>query len=311
MNKKIKVINITGWGRNGSTILGKILGEIEGCFFAGEIRNIWNKVLVENRLCGCGVPFKECKLWESVFSEAFNGFDNLDAQGIKKLSRQYDKSKSLPLIFFPAGRKFINSHLSSYINNQEKLFEAMKAVTGAKVIIDSSKSPFYGYLLTQVKNIDLYFIHLIRDPRGIAFSRQKKLIQPDKTQTMFMEKHDSFSSALLWNLRNLTSEKLCSNLREKSLLIHYSDFIKNPKAAINTILELIDEHPSKLPFISDDEVTLGTNHSVWGNPVRFQNGIVKLKLDEEWKEKLNKKDKMISTLVTLPFLIRYGYSLKF
>ena len=58
MNKnRIKILNITGWGRSGSTILGSILGEIEGFFYAGEIRNIWNRVLLENRLCGCGVPF--------------------------------------------------------------------------------------------------------------------------------------------------------------------------------------------------------------------------------------------------------------
>ncbi len=310
MNKKIKVINITGWGRNGSTILGKILGEIQEFFFCGEIRNIWHKVLVENRLCGCGVPFKECDLWKSVFNKAFGGFDNLNAKQIRELSKHYDRSKSLPLIFFPAGRKSINSHLKSYIENQEKLFDALKDITGSRVIIDSSKSPFYGYLLTQVKNIDLYFIHLIRDPRGIAFSRQKKLVQPDNTQETFMQTYSSLSSSLLWNIRNLVSEKLCKELKNKSMTLHYSDFVKDPKGTVKNILELIDEHPSKLPFTSDDEVTLGTNHSVWGNPVRFQNGTVKIKSDEEWREKLNKKDKLISTLITLPFLIKYGYRLR-
>lgn len=309
-NKKTKVINITGWGRNGSTILGKILGEIDGFFFGGEIRTIWNKVLPENRLCGCGTHIKECTLWKSVFQEAFNGIENIDIDKMKSLCEKYLRNKNIPCIFLPGVKSFINSNLSFYMSNHGKLLNGLSHISNSRVIIDTSKSPIYGLLLSQMKDIDPYFIHLVRDPRGIAYSRQKKmLVQPDENQPLIMKQENPVLSSLLWNLRNTAAEHLCKNLKNKYLFFRYDDFILNPKATITKILDLVNEKSSSLPFTSDHEVKLGGNHSVWGNPNRFESGTVKLKLDEEWKENLNKKDRLISTLITFPLLKKYGYKL--
>ncbi len=309
-NKKTKVINITGWGRNGSTILGKILGEINGFFFGGEIRTIWNKVLPDNRLCGCGTPIKECNLWKSVFQEAFNGIENVNIDKMKSLCEKYLRNKNIPCIFLPGVKSFINSNLSFYIKNHGKLLNTLSNVSNSRVIIDTSKSPIYGLLLSQIEEVDPYFIHLVRDPRGIAYSRQKKmLVQPDENRPLVMKQENPVLSSLLWNLRNTAAEHLCKNMKNKYLFFKYDDFILNPKATITKILSLVNEETSSLPFISDYEVKLGANHSVWGNPNRFESGIVKLKLDEEWKEKLNKKDRLISTLITFPLLRKYGYKL--
>ena len=125
-NKKIKVLNITGWGRSGSTILGSILGEIEGFFYAGEIRNIWNRVLIENRLCGCGVPFKECKIWNSIFFNAFGGTENIDPQKMRKLLKSYTRTRHIPLIVFPQGKDFFSKHLEEYLSNLKKYFFLLK-----------------------------------------------------------------------------------------------------------------------------------------------------------------------------------------
>jgi len=308
-DNKVKVINITGWGRNGSTLLGKILGEAKDSFYGGEIRNIWGRVLVENRLCGCGSPINECSLWKDILNKAFNGIENIDIKKMISLSKKYDRVRYYPHIFSSNDKEFIQSKLNYYISNHEKLFEAIKDVTNAKVIIDSSKSPFYGYLLTHLQNIDLYFVHLIRDPRGIAYSRQKKVVQPDKNKVIFMSQYDTVSNSLLWNTRNIASEQLCKKSNNKHLIVNYKDFIQNPKESFNNIMKLINEPVTNTPFISDTEVKLGINHSAWGNPDRFHNGIIKLKLDEEWKENLNFKDKVITTLLTFPLLKKYNLSI--
>ena len=57
-------------------------------------------------------------------------------------------------------------------------------------------------------NLDVYSIHLIRDPRGIAYSRKKKMLQPDKEKTIYIERFNSFDSFLKWNIRNLLAEYL-------------------------------------------------------------------------------------------------------
>ena len=55
-NNRVKVLYIAGPGRSGSTVLGNVLGEIEGFFHGGELNFIWEHNLIENRLCSCGAP---------------------------------------------------------------------------------------------------------------------------------------------------------------------------------------------------------------------------------------------------------------
>ena len=91
------------------------------------------------------------------------------------------------------------------------------------------------------------------------------------------------------------------------LLTHYYDEMGVSVAVSSQkILNFIDEPEAKTPFISKDEVVLNTNHSVWGNPSRFNKGNVTIKPDMEWTNKLSKADKLISTFVTLPLLSKYG-----
>lgn len=306
--KKIKVINITGWGRSGSTILGNVLGEIKGFFFAGEVRNIWNRVIIEDRLCGCGVNFKECPVWSSIFNDAFGGMEAVDPIQMKKLIKMHTRTRHLPMLLLPGSKKILKENLKEYIGNLDKLFDSISKITNSEVIIDSSKTTISSFILSLLDNVDLYLIHLVRDPRGIAYSRQKKLVQPDKSQVTYMEQFSPWRSSLMWNARNVISELLWRN-KPNYLMLRYEDFIGNPKGTIEDILKFTNETDKDLSFISGSEVDLNLNHSVWGNPSKFKVGKVKLKIDDEWKVKLNTKDKLISTISTLPLLMKYDYKI--
>ncbi len=309
MIKKIKVLNITGWGRSGSTILGNVLGSCEGFFFGGEIRNIWKQSLLNNRLCGCGVPLKECSFWQQVFDKAFGGIDKVNADEIiKKLELSY-YSRFAPVKLLPCGERYFKSKALS-VPEMEKLFIEIHEASNSRVIVDTTKSPIYGYLLSLMGNLDVYVIHLIRDPRGIAYSRKKKMLQPDKDQKVYIERFSSFDSSLKWDVRNIFSELLWKKNRNKYLMIRYEDFIAKPKETISSILNFISESDASMPFASDNEVELSINHSVWGNPSRFNMGKIELKLDNEWKTKLTGFDRFVSTTCTLPLLSRYGYRIK-
>jgi hypothetical protein len=73
------------------------------------------------------------------------------------------------------------------------------------------------------------------------------------------------------------------------------------------ILDLVGERKADLSFIKQGLVELDTNHTVSGNPSRFQTGSIELRLDGEWKEKMKRSDKAIVTILTWPLLLRYGY----
>jgi hypothetical protein len=75
----VKVLYIAGEGRSGSTILGRIIGNLNGFVSTGELRLIWQHGLIQNIRCGCGVPFRECPWWTAVLAAAFGGTDQVDA----------------------------------------------------------------------------------------------------------------------------------------------------------------------------------------------------------------------------------------
>ena len=71
--RPVKVLYVAGLGRSGSTILANTLGQVEGFFSGGELNFIWKHALIENRLCGCGRPSRECPFWGPVFNGEFGG----------------------------------------------------------------------------------------------------------------------------------------------------------------------------------------------------------------------------------------------
>src|SRR5207249_8771406 len=76
----VKVLYVAGSGRSGSTILDRILGQVDGFFSAGELCNLWGRGLLARRRCGCGTPVPDCPVWGAVLAEAFGGADQVDAE---------------------------------------------------------------------------------------------------------------------------------------------------------------------------------------------------------------------------------------
>ncbi len=177
-------------------------------------------------------------------------------------------------------------------------------MTGARVLVDSSKRPEHGALLHLVDGIRPYFVRMVRDPRAVAFSRQRRKSTPQGEMARYGPVH----VASRWMSRNLASHMVRRRHGTgRSLLVRYEDFIASPPSTILRIAELVEDRPSRLPFQDENTARLGVNHTVSGNPSRFETGSVKLRLDEEWKSGQGRLDRVVSTAMTLPFLPRYRY----
>ena len=68
MTRPVTVLFVAGFGRNGGTLLDRVLGSVDGFCSLGEFRFVWQKGVVRNELCNCGVPFRDCPFWTAVFS---------------------------------------------------------------------------------------------------------------------------------------------------------------------------------------------------------------------------------------------------
>jgi hypothetical protein len=174
----IRVLYIAGSGRSGSTILDRILGQLDGWFSVGELVNLWERGLIAGRKCGCGVPVPQCPLWTAVLSRAFGAPVGVDARRMALLGRQRVRPGSLPPLLAARGRTAAPDG-DEYRATLARLYRAVHDHTGCRVIVDSSKSPVYAELLATLPGADVSVVHLVRDPRASAYSWLRKKRLPD------------------------------------------------------------------------------------------------------------------------------------
>ncbi len=303
MKSPIKVLYIAGPTRSGSTLLGNMLGEVRGVFNAGEVIDLWDRGILEGGRCGCGSSVPSCDVWRQVLEDAFGDLSQVDLPAMVRIRDREAHSRRVPwLLWAPGAAERLRSRVDEYISNLEKLYAAIQAITRCAVVVDASKNLGYAFVLAMSRLVDVYLVHMIRDPRATAYSwRRKKegLRQDSPLQT-----------ALVWDSRNMAAELLGNQWRQRYTRVHYEDFVRRPEQTVSTLLEFVNQEPGDLPFIEGSDIVLGVNHSIYGNPNRFAGGRVPLQLDDEWRTGISTSDHLLTTTLTLPLLLRYGYPLR-
>jgi hypothetical protein len=288
--------------------LGNVLGQLDGFFHVGELRFIWDRSLIENHRCGCGVPFSECGTWRKILERAYGSPPEIDGAEMVRLRRKGTRTRHLPLFSMPGGNEVIERRLKKFLDHTVKLYRAIEEITGSRIIVDSSKAPSYAKTLTMLPAIDLYLLHVVRDPRGAAYSGMRHKYNPDTRTEMIGA--SPLKSSLLWGAWNFAIQTLGKERPDKYLRVRYEDFVDKPEEAVGEILELVKESAPRWPFGSDRRVELGAHHTVSGNPNRFDRGNILIQPDEEWKLEMKRRHRWLVTLNTWPFLRQYGYSVK-
>jgi len=300
---KIKIAFIAGSGRSGSTIIEHILGQTRGFFSAGEVCFVWERGSIENRLCGCGRNFEDCSFWQAVLLAAYHDQPMPDPMKMHTTYRRYARYQQIPLMLLPEGKRWLLARLKNYLSHTGKLYEAIREISECEIVIDSSKFPTYGRVLDWIPGIELYVVHLVRNPLAVTYSwKRNKQFQPGVPMIRF----GVMGSSLQWLVYNLATELFWAS-SERYLRIYYEDFVENPQTVIRNILELMNAEEQQLPFIDNHTIYLASNHTISGNPSRFENGKVKIHDDDEWRSELRWFDRLGTILFTLPLFVRYGY----
>jgi hypothetical protein len=307
---QIKVLCIASMSRSGSTVLDLLLGQVPGFYSGGELRYLWLKGLQQDLLCSCGVRFTQCPFWADVGEAAFGGWHNVDGEEACELQHHVTRHRYLPLIVEPRLSRTFARKLDRLAELLAALHAGLQKVTGCSVIIDSSKDPPYLFALRRVPNLDLRLVHLVRDPRGVAWSLQSKVARADTTGG-FLPRKPPPKAAMLWNDFNLMFH-LLQRAGMPRLFMRYEDFVETPRAHIEQILSFVGDPVGgdALRFLDDETVDLGGHHLIGGNPVRFRTKNLRLRVDDAWREKLPLGARGVVSLLTLPLLLRYGYDVR-
>ena len=153
---------------------------------------------------------------------------------------------------------------------------------------------------------------LVRDSRGVAYSWTKEVKKPEVTggDDAFMPQYSPSSSGRQWVAYNLLFDVL--GTIDKTMILRYEALMANPREGLERILAHADEPVTaeSFAFLGDGYVDLGCDHTVAGNPMRFHQGRLDLRLDQAWTTKLPERDRKVVTAITWPLQLRYGYSKK-
>lgn len=306
--RTLDVIFIGGFGHTGSTLLDRLLGQVDGVFSGGELARIW-PVFGANRPCGCGRPFRSCPFWTGVLETAFGEMTEAEIGELERLYHRLARPRNIPrmLIGLPPANRELFDRCAVVL---ERLYKAIASASGCDVVVDSSKRPAHGLLLAKAGSFRVHVVHLIRDSRAIAYSLQRKENSIDAVVPNRDSSAGSLKFAFGW-----TSVNLAVAMSKRSAYsyqrLRYEDFAGDPRATLETILEFTGfTAPKNLDFLSANGAVLDTAHTVSGNRrVSPLTGNIRIKPDEEWVAALPKQTKRLLTILTYPLLRRYGYGL--
>lgn len=249
---KRRIIYILGLSRVGSTMLDLILGSNPNFVGLGEIFQVIRPDLNRfkgNEYCSCGKLTQECSFWGPAS-------DHL--------------------------KKNVSATLDERYNNVLDVFEEVFGPD--KIMVDSSKLLDFFKLASNLDNIEIKVIYLIRDVRAWTISRlNNRKISPNyyerggnyvkKLRYQYGWKTDFFKWLIpyitrlptfyfwLWYLQN----KQIINYLEKNDIeyfsLGYDELGMQPEFMMSKIFEFLGQEPGELDFSSVDS----QSHILVGN----------------------------------------------
>lgn len=305
-SSRLKVVYIIGYVRSGSTILDTILGNHPQIESVGELANLHRSGWVNNEYCACGKVANECLFWNDVKAAwaELGGFR--EVRDYIALQARFERIRKWPRLLLERIKP--TKSFEAYARQTELLFRAIQQVSKKPILVDSSKIPLRGLALGMIPGVDLHYVHLIRDGRGVAWSLAKSF----RANRSAGIQHDLASkpiwrTALTWFIINIQDEVICRlSGKRKTVRIRYEDLTEKPDQVLTTIGQLMDLDLTPLKDKLINNETLDIGHTIAGNRLRMAKKI-KLRLDTEWYEKMPSKDKRLFWLLCGSLMRCYGY----
>jgi hypothetical protein len=271
----------------------------------GELCWLWNYGLLHNRPCGCGTPLRDCAFWTAVGEHAFGGWDTLDVTALNQDRQALVRTSRVRALWSePPGR--LADQIKHYRDVLSRLYAGIAAVSGAAVVVDSSKQAAAALLARRSPRVDLRLIHLLRSPHGVAYSWTKRVARADLGGGQ-MRRRTPVRTALRWHADAALFERMAV-AGDPRRVVRYEDFVASPDATTRALLAFAGQPADRVDFVGPSWVDLSADHSVWGNPMRARLGRQQLRLDSAWQSELPARDRRVVSMLTWPTARKYGYA---
>ncbi len=321
-----KLVYILAASHSGSTLLAMTLGAHPDICTIGELKanHLDN---VDKYLCSCGSRIKECPFYRQLnqrmcekgiefdITDAKTDFRNINSGYVRWLMGPLhrgvilEKIRDTALAISPTWQR-----ASKEIQHRNSvLIETLCEITGAKVVVDSSKIGLRLKFLLKNPELDVKVIHLIRDGRAVALTYMNPAEFADADDPNLREggtggnraseKLSIEQSAYQWRRCMEEAENILSQIHsDRKIVVKYEDFCTDTENQLNRIFEFIGVEPSKA--VKDFRSV--TQHVI-GNGMRL-NQSSKIELDERWKDILTDKQLEIFERIAGKKNRSYGYT---
>ena len=255
----MKVIFIAGLGRSGSNLLDLLLDSHSQVSGLGEIRRLPGIYENSHKSCSCGVSFRDCKFWSQV-NEVMK----------EKFGREIS---SLNLD---------TKDTATFDQDNRMFFESVAGVCGTYFVTDNSKRPRRLRQLLAASDIDVYPVHVLRDPRGYAHSQTKR-------------KQQYIGPALSYTFRSINLYQLLRN--REHVVVEYEQLARDPEKLLRKLMYRLglEFEPQLLNWAEHVHHNMGSAKSV----LRKTNGS-SIRADNAWHNNIPKYKQAIINLIALP-----------
>ena len=288
-------IYIAGQGRSGSTLLGMLAARAAGGFHCGELYRL-PEALVAGHLCQCGAEVPRCAVWATVARRvrALTGLPS--DRACLEVMRDRLRRRHLLAPVMPPAR-------AGELALRRATERAIEDVTGSAVVVDSSKLASQLWTAAHLCR-QLTVVHLVRDPRGVAFSQSRPLYDP--AWRAEWAPRPPWQTALAWVRGQVTTERVVRQLRARAIIsadvtLRYEDLVSDPASALERVTG------TSLGDLAPTPAAVHEQHAIYGNPMRFDPGAIVP--DERWRRAMGVAARSVVTAITAPLLGRYGYPL--
>jgi hypothetical protein len=282
----IKLLYISASPYSGSTLASFLLNTHPEIITVAHTTG-WHFEKDEKFYCSCGELIQDCPFYRYIKSEfnrnglnfEFNDFGtNYSIVRNARLNR-YFLSK-MPLIKSNSMEKLRDRIISSIpyfekqLNTQDlanKIFmDSALDYSKTTVFVDNSHNPYRLRQLRRIPELDIYNMHLIRDPRGVALSNKKHKTWGVKLTTK------------LWLNRQADIVRISQEF-PNTIRIFYEELCKDVNKTLESIYNFVgmEMHPFTGNFKTKE-------HHIIGNDMRLKDGEVRV--DTKWRSDLSAKE---------------------
>jgi len=298
-----------GAGRSGSTVLDTILNNHEDVFGVGELVHLFREGAESQENCSCGQPRDECPVWNAVRKR---WCEWTDVHPITSHSRLLSKFTCVQRFGI---REWLRLNAANRdpgfiecLRQTQAVYQSIAEVTGKSVIIESSKNPLRAKLLCLTPGLDVRLVHLVRDSRGVAWSRMKSLARSREGGVpQDIRPKPVPVSCGYWLFMNALSERVRNAFPARpSARIRYEDFVSAPDEVLGTIGDIAGLDYSAVARRLSEGEPMEPGHLYAGNRVRT-GGPIRLRSDMAWQHRLTSNQQRLAWLLTRSQMRRYGY----